>query len=144
MVDDSTLAALLEEQNDLLREILDRLNGGLTIKREYSKNIYAEPMTQEEKDEIDEEIDLDWWFTTYGEDVLPAKYMNRQKEALDEIGQDYYSKRELDYLHKRLAEIAKYLPPNEAKTHVFTAVGKKYCKAEKNSLNCFAFIPVDK
>lgn len=134
MIDETKIVALLEAQNELLREVLDQLQGGLTVKREYTKNRHAPAMSEDEKDSLNEEIDLDWWFTHYGEDVLPAKYMDRQK-----LG---FAKREVDYMHKRLAEIAEYKPLNEAGTHIFTSVGKKYCKTEKNTLNCFAFIPI--
>lgn len=140
---ESLLEILIEGQAEMLQLLREQ---GITVKREYSKNIYSEPMSQEEKNDLDEEIDLDWWFLTYGEEFYPAKYMDRQK-----LG---YTKRELDYMHKRLAEIADCKPevncavdPETGKsipgtgTHIFVNVGKKYCKAEKNSLNCFACVP---
>lgn len=125
------LESILEVQVDILNILRDQ---GITIKRTYSKNRYADPITQEERDDLDEEIDLDWWYTTYGDAQLPAKYMDRQK-----VG---FSKRELDYMHKRLSEIASIKPEVNGGTHTFQNVGKKYCKAEKNTLNCFACVPV--
>lgn len=122
------LESILEVQIEIMRSLQD----GILVRREYSKNTYAEPMSQEEKDDLDQEIDLDWWYENYKEEFRPAKYMDRQK-----VG---YSKRELDYLHKRLVEIAACKPEING-THVFTSVGKKYCKAEKNTLNCFACVP---
>lgn len=126
----STLDAILEVQ----LEILDVLRGGLSIKREYSKNTYSSPLTQEDLDTIDEEIDLEWWYQAYGEDYHPAKHMSRSGLP--------YSKKELDYLHKRLVEIASCTPEVNGGTHTFRAVGKKYCKSERNTFNCFACVPV--
>lgn len=125
------LESILEVQVDILNTLRDQ---GITIKREYSKNTYSEPMSQEERDDLDEEIDLEWWYTTYGDAQLPAKYMDRQK-----VG---FSKRELDYMHKRLSEIASLNPTVNGGTHVFKSIGKKYCKADKNTLRCFACVPV--
>lgn len=125
------LESILEVQVDILNILRDQ---GITIKREYSKNTYSDPMTQEERDDLDEEIDLEWWYTTYGDAQLPAKYMDRQK-----VG---FSKRELDYMHKRLSEIAKLSPEVNGGTHIFKDVGKKYCKADRNTFNCFACVLV--
>lgn len=132
-MENKRIEELLEGILEVQIEIMKSLQEGILVRREYSKNTYAEPMTQEEKDDLDQEIDLDWWFTTYGEDFHPTKDMDRQK-----VG---FSKRELDYLHKRLVEIASYRPEVNGGTHIFTSVGKKYCKAEKNTLNCFACFP---
>lgn len=136
MIEDTKILLVLQEILDVQQEMLVLLKEqGIvtTVKREYSKNIYSEPMSQDEKDSLDEEIDLDWWFFTYAEAPHPAKYMDRQN-----LGE--YTKRELDYLHKRLAEIAECTPEVNEGTHVFMNVGKKYCKAEKNTLNCFACV----
>lgn len=124
------LESILEVQVDILNILRDQ---GITIKREYSKNTYSDPMTQEEKDDLDEEIDLDWWYTTYGDAQLPARYMDRQK-----VG---FSKRELDYMHKRLSEIAATKPEVNGGTHIFKDLGRTYCKADKNTLRCFACVP---
>lgn len=126
-----TLEAILEVQSEILKILRD---DGIAIRREYTKNRYSEPMTDEERDILDEDIDLDWWFLTYGTGFRPAKYMDRQG-----LG---YSKRELDYMHRRLAEIASIKPEVNGGTHTFQNVGKKYCNAEKNTLNCFACVPI--
>ncbi len=137
MIEDTKILLVLESLLEVQTEILQLLReDGIAVRREYSKNRYAPPMSDEERDIIDEDIDLDWWFSTYGEDFRPAKYMDRQG-----LG---YSKRELDYMHKRLAEIASMKPEINGGTHTFQNVGKKYCKAEKNTLNCFACVPVEK
>ncbi len=132
------LHSILETQRETLEvqaEILKHLrDDGIVVRKEYTWNKYSEPMTQEEKDDLDQDIDLDWWFASFGEESRPAKYMDRQG-----LG---YSKREADYMHKRLAEIASVKPEVNGGTHTFQNVGKKYCKAEKNTLNCFACVPV--
>jgi hypothetical protein len=128
------IVALLEATVELQGEILKVLREeGIAVRREYMKNRYVEPMSQEEKDDLDEDIDLEWWYASYNEGYYPAKYMDRQK-----IG---YSKREVDYMHKRLSEIASMHPEVNGGTHIFHFVGKKYCKAEKNTFNCFACTP---
>lgn len=132
-MENKRIEQLLEGILEVQIEIMKSLQEGILVRREYSKNTYAEPMTQEEKDDLDQEIDLDWWYENYGDAQLPAKYMDRQK-----VG---FSKREIDYLHKRLVEIASYRPEVNGGTHIFMSVGKKYCKAEKNTLNCFACFP---
>lgn len=120
---------------ELLGDILSVLKyEGITVKREYSKVTYSTPLSQDDYDALDEEIDLDWWFAKYGEDVLPAGYMNQSGIE--------YSKKELDYLHKRLKEISSVSPEINEGTHLFKSVGKKYCKAEKNTLNCFQCVPI--
>lgn len=134
MIEDTKILSLLEEQNDLLRMILQELQEGIHLKREGNdkKYAYRTPLTQEDYDSLDEEIDLDWWLSQYGEAELPAKYMNQSGNP--------YSKQEKDFLFRRLLEIASTKPEING-THIFTYVGKKYSKAEKNAVNCFACIP---
>lgn len=126
---------LLQEQNNLLVAILEELQEGLHLKREGNDKKYAfrTPLGQDDFDGLDDEIDLDWWFTSFGEEERPAKYMNQTGEQ--------YSKQEKDYLFRRLTEIASVKPEVNGGTHVFTYVGKKYSKAEKNAVNCFACVP---
>lgn len=132
---------LLESILEVQAEILNTLqHNGIAIRREYSKNVHSEPFSQEDKDDLDTEIDLDWWYNKYGEGCLPARYMACSNATGSLEG--YYKKRDLDYLHKRLSEIASVMPTVNGGTHVFQAVGKKYCKAERNTLNCFACVPV--
>lgn len=128
------LESILEVQAEILTTLREE---GISIRREYSKNRSVPAMSQEEMDMLDEEIDLEWWFTSFGEEPHPAKHMDRQKLGYD-------SKRELDYIHKRLAEIAATKPEVNNGTHVFVNVGKKYCKTEKNTFNCFACVPVER
>lgn len=136
MIEDTKIVFLLEQQNELLRAVLEELQEGLHLKREGNdkKYSYRTPLSQDDYDNLDEEIDLDWWFTSFGDAELPAKYMNQ-------TGVDY-SKQEKDYLFRRLLEIASVKPEVNDGTHVFTYVGKKYSKAEKNAVNCFSCVPV--
>lgn len=132
-----TIEELLEEILATQNAILTLLReDGISVKREYTKNAYSQPMSQDEKDALDEDIDLEWWFFMYGDLPRPAKYMDRQN-----LG---YNKREVDYMHKRLAEIASTKPEVNGGTHTFQNVGKKYCAPEKNTLNCFACVPKEK
>lgn len=93
------------------------------------------PLSQDDFDSLDSEIDFEWWFETYGEDPLPTKFMNQKGLP--------YSREELVYLFRRMNELSQYssLIVNDG-THQFKFVGKVYCKAEKNTVNCFACVPV--
>lgn len=128
---------LLQEQNDLLRAILEELQEGLHIKRESNgkKYAYRTPLTQDDYNSLDEEIDLEWWFQTFKETPLPAKYMNQSGIE--------YSKQEKDYMYRRLLDISSVTPAVNNGTHVFRYLGKIWCKEEKNALNCFACVPVE-
>lgn len=127
---------LLQEQNDILRVILEELQSGLHLKRGGNDKKYATrtPLSQDDMDGLDEEIDLDFWFEAYKEESLPASYMNKSGVK--------FSKQEMDYLYRRLLDISSVNPTNEQGTHVFSSVGKIWCKREKNARNCFAFVPV--
>lgn len=131
-----SIELLLQQQNELLLAILGELQSGLHLKRGGNDKKYASrtPMCQDDMDALDEEIDLDWWFEAYGEESLPASYMNQSGEK--------FSKQEMDYLYRRLLDITSVNPTNEQGTHVFTSVGKIWCKREKNARNCFAFKPL--
>lgn len=133
---DYEINQLLKQQNELLIQILGELQSGLHLKREGNDKKYAtrSPLSQDDMDALDEEIDLDFWFEAYGEESLPASYMNQSGEK--------FSKQEMDYLYRRLLDITSVNPTNEQGTHVFRSVGKIWCKREKNARNCFAFIPV--
>lgn len=135
-MNESYIESLLETQNTLLSEILAVLSEGIHVKRENNNAKYAasSPLTQEDFDSLDEEIDLDWWFTKYGEEPLPAKYMNMSGSPL--------SKPEKDYMFRRLLDIASVTPEVNGGTHTFQSVGKKYCKTEKNTFSCFACVQV--
>lgn len=137
-ITEDTLQDILYEirsTNDLLRNLIESLDQGVHIKRENNNDKYtaSTPLTQENYDELDQEIDLDWWFEVYGEDYRPAKDMNKSGEP--------YSKQEKDYLFRRLSEIASLKPEINGGTHTFQSVGKRYSKVEKNTFNCFACVP---
>lgn len=122
--------------NDLLRNLIETLEQGVHMKRGNNNDKYAAttPLTQDDYDGLDQEIDLDWWFSSFGEEFHPAKDMNRTGAP--------YSKQEKDYLFRRLLEISSLKPEVNGGTHTFQSVGKKYSKEEKNTFNCFACIPV--
>jgi hypothetical protein len=126
------IASLLEAQNVLLSNILEVLSSGIHVKREGSNKYPAHtPLSQDDMDSLDEEIDLDWWYNTYQTEPHPAKYMNRSGTPL--------SKQEMDYMFRRLLDISSVKP--EVEGHEFQMIGKRYCKTEKNTFNCFAFVP---
>jgi len=123
------LISLVRQQNDLLEELVDT-----TKNRARKGQAQNSQLTQDDYDALDEEIDLDWWFQTYGEESLPARFMNRQGLP--------YSGDESRYMFKRLCEIAYVGESVNNGTHLFKYLGKVYCKREKNTLNCFACVPV--
>lgn len=126
----AVLDSIMEFQSEILTVLRDE---GIKIKKEYSKNTYSAPLTQEDFDDLDEEIDLEWWFEIYGEESQPAKRMNKSGHP--------FSKKEKDYLHRRLVEIASCIPEVNNGTHTFKFLGKKYCPTDHNTLNCFACVP---
>lgn len=127
---------LIQQQNDLLLAILEELQSGLHVKREGNDKKYAprSPLCEDDMNELNEEIDFDAWFSAYGEEALPAHYMNFTSGI-------EYSKQEKDYLYRRLVEIAGMptKPTNDQGTHEFTSVGKVWCGREKQARNCFQF-----
>lgn len=123
---------LLTEIRDLLEE-RPVSKGAVGGGRGRSSNL-----TQDQKDSIEEEIDLNWWFMNYGEEPLPAKYMSITM-GIPAPGENHYSKDEGEYLYNRLQDYL--LEPNEADTHIFQYLGKVWCPREKNARNCFGFVP---
>lgn len=136
MNNEEYIIILLEAQNSLLSEILGVLSTGINVKRKGNDEKYAasSPLTQDDYDSLDEEIDLDWWYSSFGEEPHPAKYMNRSGNP--------FSKQEMDYMFRRLMDIASVKPEVNNGTHVFSYVGKIYSKADKNTFNCFQCLPV--
>lgn len=129
------IVSLLEAQNSLLTEILEVLSTGIHVKREGNDRKYAAatPLSQQDYDSLDEEIDLDWWYSSFGEEPHPAKYMNRSGSP--------FSKQEMDYMFRRLMDIASVRPPVNDGTHTFIYAGKIYSKIDKNTFNCFQCVP---
>jgi hypothetical protein len=136
------LEQLLEEQNVLLLRILEHLELGSAPKRSVgidNPGKSRDSLTEEEKQSVEYEIDLEWWFMSYGEDPLPAKYMCSSM-GTPVPNSNPYSKDEGTYLFNRLTDFVE--EENEAGTHVFKYLGKVWCKRESNARNCFAFVPV--
>lgn len=136
---------LLEQQNALLMQLIETIEQHGSIGKQqrgpgWGKG-FKEHLTQEERDALNDEVDIDWWFSNYGEEALPAKYMH----AFSATGGDVdslYEKEEGDYIFSRMKDYVD--ETNEQGTHVFTYLGKKWCKREGNARNCFAFMPVKK
>lgn len=137
MRENEKLERLLEENNNLLRLLLDTISEGIHVKRQGNDAKYATstPLNQDDFDSLDEEIDLDWWYEQYREKMLPAKSMNRSGNP--------FEKREMDHMFRRLLEISSVKPEVNEGSHIFTYVGKKYSKTEKNTFNCFQCVPVE-
>lgn len=126
---------LLEEQNVLLLRILEQLElGSYGTKR---TGTTRDPLTDEEKQSLEYEVDLEWWFMSYGEEALPAKYMC-STAGTPMPNTNPYTKDESTYLFHRLMDFVE--EENEAGTHVFKYINKVWCKRESNSRNCFAFV----
>lgn len=136
---------LLEEMqktNTLLMSILEIMEQG-TLGTGNKKvpgggRGYWTNLGQDEKDALEDEVNLEWWFMNYGEEALPAKYMH----AFSATGQNVdtlYTKDEGDYIFQRLKDFLG--EENEQGTHIFKYLGKTWCKREKNARNCFAFVP---
>lgn len=134
-----SIELLLQRQNDLLASILEELQQGLYVKREGNDKKYAArtPLGEDDMDALNQEIDFDAWWETFGESPRPAHYMNFS-------GAGGMSKQEKDYMFRRLHEIATLSTPprNEQGTHEFVYVGKVWCNEEKQPRNCFKFKPI--
>jgi len=134
-ISDELLEAILDE----LREIKALLGDAFPRTSVQARKVRVgttvqEPLSADDMNSIEDDINIDWWFHTYGEDPHPAKYMDRQG-----LG---YNEAELSYLSASLKDRAQNGEKVSQGTHVFQYVGKKYCKAEKNTVSCFACLPV--
>lgn len=129
------IITLLETTNALLSELIEKIDSGIHIKRSGNNDKYASssPLSQDDFDALDEEIDLEWWFISFGEENRPARYMNQSGSPL--------SKQESDYMFRRLLDISSVEPKVNGGTHVFKYIGKKYSPIDKNTFNCFACVP---
>lgn len=128
---------LLEEQNVLLIRILEQLEQGSITKR--SGTGKRDILSEEDKQSLEYEVDLEWWFMSYGEESLPAKYMCSSMGA-PAPNTNPYRPDESTYIFNRLMDFVE--EENEAGTHVFKYLGKVWCKRESNARNCFAFVPI--
>lgn len=128
----------IKETNDLLRALLEAIEQGIPAKRAPRKGV-SSSLSQSDKEDLEESMrTLDEWWESFGEEPRPAKYVNSMG-----IGPEVaYLKPEMDWIFNRLLEIVSVEPKNAAGTHVFKYLGKTYCKPEKNTVNCFAFVPV--
>ncbi len=143
MIEDTKILEELQKTNALLMQILEVIEQGNqkagaipTIPTSGRKG-YQAHLGEDEKLALEDEIDLDWWFLSYGEEMLPAKYMH----AFSATGQDVdslYTKDEADYIFHRMKDFLG--ETNKQGTHVFKYFGKVWCKREKNSRNCFGFV----
>lgn len=146
-IEGTLLEKLLEEQrrtNELLETLVEAVTEMKVVRVSTNPgwgNGLKEHLTDEQKSDLDDEINLDWWFLNYGEENLPAKYMHAFSATGQDVN-DLYSKAEGDYIFSRMKE---YLEEtNEQGTHAFKYLGKVWCKREGNARNCFAFVPVKK
>lgn len=108
---------------------------------------------QLDMESIEEMIDLDWWFLTYGVEEHPAKFINKQYYALvnwDEsvlgvpdkglIELSQLTKNESRLLNEKLKELDGTLI--NGGTHIWTFTGKKHFLRE-GTHNHFACVPID-
>lgn len=133
---------LLEQQNALLTQLIELIeqgNLGKVYRGPGWGKGFKEHLTQEEKDFLNDEVDIDWWFLNYGEEALPSKYMHAFSATGGDIN-SLYTKDEGDYIFARMKDYVG--ETNESGTHVFTYLDKKWCKREGNARNCFSFVPV--
>lgn len=132
---------LLEQQNLLLLQILEAIEKGTlrTGKAVGGGKGSKNNLTQQQKDDLEYEIDLNYWFINYGEESLPAKYMC-SSVGIPSPNTNPYSKDEGEYIFNRLMDYED--EQNEQGTHKFKYLGKVWSKRESNSRNCFAFIPI--
>lgn len=129
---------LLEQVLNELKEIRNLLEQGTSYRKPGSRG-YASHLTKEEKEDLENEIDLEWWFGNYGAEHLPAKYMNAGSAGLGLPADQIYNKNESDYIFNRLMDFVD--EDNSDGTHTFKYLGKVWCKREGNARNCFAFVP---
>lgn len=132
---------LLEETNGLLRNLIEVMEQGVTPIRAGTSvgggRGYSSNLGNDEKLALDDEVDIDWWFLSYGDEALPAKYMHAFSATGGDVN-SLYTKDEGDYIFSRMKD---YLgETNQQGTHVFTYLGKVWCKREKNARNCFGFV----
>jgi hypothetical protein len=91
----------------------------------------ATPLTQEDYEALDSEIDPEWWFHKYGEEEHPAKMMN--KAGFE------FSKDELAYVTKSMKQLDGY--EVNGGTHVFKFIGRQYYKPIRGTTNLYACVP---
>lgn len=139
MRENEQIEELLKTQIILLSEIVELLTNGTKIRVNPPGRKGFSSLSQEARDSVDEEIDLELWHSVYGEECLPAKYMNKTAIESGEEIEDSYSKEEAEYLFNRLQDYLK--EEVNGGSHIFEYVGKVWCKREKNSRNCFACVP---
>lgn len=122
--------------NALLQAILEQLqedrptkksNGG----RRSTKNVDPQLLA-----DMEGEVNIEQWFETYGEEVLPAKYMNMSGSGIP------FTKEEMDCLFALLQEYEHESLKDG--THTWQYLGKVWCPREKNARNCFACVPIKK
>lgn len=135
---ETTVISLIQEQNELIRGLVTLLNEG-TGKAAPAPRTAKIRLSEEEMLSLDEEINLDWWFHTYGEEPLPAKYMCVSL-GTPAPGENHYRKEEGDYIFSRLKDFLE--EENSEGTHVFKYLDKVWCPREKQARNCFGFVPV--
>lgn len=137
-MNESRLESILLMQCELLEKLVEAVEQTIPASRRKTETTATgkAALTQDDYDALDKEIDFEWWFQQYGEKPLPARYMNQQGLP--------YSREESVYLFRRMCEIVRYPPPTVNNgSHVFKYVGKVYCKAEKNTVNCFMCVPIN-
>lgn len=123
----------IDVQNSLLEDILEQLREG-SPGRGAPSGGGRKKVDLKILEEIEDDIDIEWWFQTYGEEPLPAKYMTAVGSGIS------FTKPELDCLFARLQEFKD--EPLENKTHIWKYLGKVWCPREKNARNCFACVPI--
>lgn len=104
-----------------------------------------------ETEVIDEMINLDWWYEKYGENEMPAKFMNSEHLAVVNWNESEYgpidkvivecaklSRFEVMYLNEKLKELEGTIVDG---SHVWTFTGNKHYKRD-GSQNHFACLPL--
>lgn len=145
MIEETNILLELQKTNALLVQLIETIEQGNLGKRTGTVGAggkgKSSNLSDDEKQSLEYEIDLEWWFVNYGEEPLPAKYMCSSMGA-PTPNTNPYSKDENEYLFNRLMDFVE--EENEAGTHVFRYMNKIWCKRESNARNCFAFVPVKK
>ena len=141
LINDTDILEEIKKTNTLLIALLEAIEQG-NQKKVASPSVgggrgYRDNLGQDEKDALEDEIDLDWWFTNYGEEALPAKYMHAFSATGGDIN-SLYTKDEGDYIFSRMKDYVG--EKNLEGTHIFTYHNKVWCKREKNARNCYGFI----
>lgn len=125
---------LLVEIRDLLTNLVEIFEnnqaGPVLPKRSRALPQLSEEAKQAVIETVNEGIDA--WFEAYGDEPLPAKFINFSGFP--------FNKPEKDFVFRKLQEFVGY--KNEAGTHEFKYLGKVYCSRLKNMANCFAFVAI--